>query len=350
MSRESLAKLQEAHAFNPAPLRGELHELHVPFDEMTGGHGCEQSLTDALRRGQRVALVGISGSGKSSITQNVLGPLVEGLAPLPITVAIERPEIAQDPAEFAGHLVQLVEQWVVNALPKQAGRGREITTPHGSPGRVSRQRFSVAPQWLSAKVELAYELQQASAQTPLTSSQRMDQARQLLDLIRSEGLQPVLVLDDTDKWLNTTWQPDAAMVRAAFFGRVVRVLAEELATAAVLAVHPAYLEDDEYRSAAVFLDTTIHVPKIPGAAAVGQILGRRAGLALDLADEQSALGQAIDPTALAELYEHYSRHKPDMRKHVLLTAHAALAIACDDNADQIHARHITVAITEANEG
>ena len=62
------------------------------------------------------------------------------------------------------------------------------------------------------------------------------------------------------------------------------------------------------------------------------------------------MGQAIDPTALAELYEHYSRHKPDMRKHVLLTAHAAIAIACDDNADQIHARHITVAITEANEG
>ena len=29
----------------------------------------------------------------------------------------------------------------------------------------------------------------------------------------------------------------------------------------------------------------------------------------------------MDPTALAELFEHYSRHKPDMRKHVLLTAH-----------------------------
>jgi hypothetical protein len=58
----------------------------------------------------------------------------------------------------------------------------------------------------------------------------------------------------------------------------------------------------------VFLDTTILVPKIPGAGAVGQILGRRAGLALDPADEQSALAQAIYPTALAELFEHYSRH------------------------------------------
>jgi hypothetical protein len=100
----------------------------------------------------------------------------------------------------------------------------------------------------------------------------------------------------------------------------------------------------------VFLDTTIHVPKIPGAAAIGQILGRRAGLALVEADEQRALGKTIVPGAVRELFEHYSRHKPDIRKHVLLTAHAALAIACDDNADQIQARHITIAITEANEG
>ena len=343
MSRESLARLQEAHAFNPAPLRGELHELHVPFDEMTGDSGCEQPLGDALRRGQRVALVGISGSGKSSVTQSVLGPLVEGLAPLPITVAIERPAIAQDPAEFAGHLVQLVGQWVAHAMPKKARRGRQIATPAA---RTSRQRFSIAPEWLTAKVELAYELQQASAQTPLSSGQRIEQARQLLDLIRGEGLQPVLVLDDTDKWLNTAWQPDAATVRAAFFGRVIRVLAEELSTAAVLAVHPAYLGDDEYQAAAVFLDSTIHVPAIPGAGAVGQILGRRAALALNLADEPSALTQAIALDATAELFEHYSRHEPDMRKHVLLTAHAALAIACDDDADQIHARHIEVAITE----
>jgi ABC-type hemin transport system ATPase subunit len=348
MSRTSLAKLQEAHAFNPAPLRGELHELHVPFDEMTRGRGCEQSLGDALRRGQRVALVGISGSGKSSVTQSVLGPLVEGLAPLPITVAIERPQIAQDPAEFAGHLVRLVGQWVASAMPKQARRGRGITTSGGSSGRTSKQRFSIAPGWLSAKLELAYELQQASAETPLSSGQRMDQARQLLDLIRAEGLQPVLVLDDTDKWLNTTWQPDAATVRAAFFGRVIRVLAEDLSTAAVLAVHPTYLDDDEYQAAAVFLDATIHVPPIPGTGAVGQILGRRAGLALNLPDERSALRQAIAPDAVAELFEHYARHKPDMRKHILLTAHAALAIACDDDADQIHTRHIDVAITETS--
>jgi hypothetical protein len=128
----------------------------------------------------------------------------------------------------------------------------------------------------------------------------MDQARQLLDLIRADDLQPVLVLDDTDKWLNTTWQPDATTVRSAFFGRVIRVLAEDLSTAAVVAVHPTYLADAEYQSAGS-LDNTIHVPAIPSPAAVGQILGRGAGLALDLEDEQSALDQAIAHDAVRAL-------------------------------------------------
>jgi len=37
-----------------------------------------------------------------------------------------------------------------------------------------------------------------------------------------------------------------------------------------------------------------------------------------------------------------------MRRHILLTAHAALAIACDDGADQIDTRHVEVAITETS--
>lgn len=106
--------------------------------------------------------MGISGSGKSSVTQSVLGPLVEGLAPLPISVAIERPQIALDPAEFAGHLVQLVGQWVVDAMPQQAGRGRDIAHQGRKGGGTTSQRFSIAPGWFTAKLELAYELQQAA--------------------------------------------------------------------------------------------------------------------------------------------------------------------------------------------
>lgn len=68
-----------------------------------------------------------------------------------------------------------------------------------------------------------------TAESPPASGQVVQQAREILELIASDGLKPVLVLDDTDKWLNTSWQDDAERVRGAFFGRVVRIIAEDLA-------------------------------------------------------------------------------------------------------------------------
>ena len=52
------------------------------------------SLAGALRRHERVALVGTSGAGKSSVIAATLHPLVEDLVPLAIPVAVERPEVA----------------------------------------------------------------------------------------------------------------------------------------------------------------------------------------------------------------------------------------------------------------
>ena len=40
-----------------------------------------------------MALVELSGSGKTSVTESVLGLLVEGLAPIPVPVYVETPEI-----------------------------------------------------------------------------------------------------------------------------------------------------------------------------------------------------------------------------------------------------------------
>ena len=51
-------------------------------------------------------------------------------------------------------------------------------------------------------------------------------------MIASDDLRPVILLDDTDRWLLTSYQPHNPTVRSAFFGRVVRILAEDLGTAA----------------------------------------------------------------------------------------------------------------------
>ncbi|NMM32411.1 MAG: hypothetical protein HHJ13_00075 [Phycicoccus sp.] len=348
MSAERLSLLQESHAFDPAPVRQELSDRHVPFDTMTPAPRCEQALDSALRRGQRVAVVGVSGAGKSSVTATVLGPLVEGLVPLPIPVSMEQPQVATDPVAFAAHIVRVVAHWVQTAQPKQAGSARQITNQTQPGQRVRRQRFSVTPEWLSAKLELSYELQQVAAENPPTSGQVLAQARQILDLIASEGLRPVLVLDDTDKWLNTAWQDNAVAVRAGFFGRVIRVIAEDLASAAAVAVHTEYLTDPDYQAAAGFLDATVRVPPVPDAAGVRRILARRAALALgdDISREATVLDGLIDDAAVEILYAHYAGGTPDLRRRILYVAHTALTLACDSGAEVMGPAHLDLAISE----
>lgn len=153
----SLAELHAAHAFEPAPRRSSLHELHVEFDDLMGAPTCEAPLLAALSSGQRVALVGSSGSGKTSVTEWVLGPLREGVAPIHVPVSIEDPEIATSPSEFARHLVGLVRRWVTEGLPKDSGRASRV----GAKPTGRAQRFSMAPSWMGAKVELGYDLRQA---------------------------------------------------------------------------------------------------------------------------------------------------------------------------------------------
>lgn len=84
MSGELLAALQEAHAFDPFPVREDLELYHVPFSRLVGTNHPEENLIDACRRFERVAVVGESGTGKSSLTASVLGPLAEGVAPVSV--------------------------------------------------------------------------------------------------------------------------------------------------------------------------------------------------------------------------------------------------------------------------
>lgn len=332
----SLTELFEAHAFEPAPRRSSLHRLHVEFDELTGSSTCEAALLAALTSGQRVALVGSSGSGKTSVTEWVLGPMREGVAPIHVPVSIEDPAIATSPSDFARHVVGLVRRWVSDGLPKDSGRSSQV----GAKKSSRSQRFTFAPSWMGAKVELGYELKQAVDDDPVTAGERIDQARQLLDIIEGNELRPVLVLDDTDRWLSSSWA-NSQEVRSGFFRKVVRVIAEEFDTAAVIAVHPDYLPDPDYQAAAGFLDARVEVPHLPDAAAVGRLLARRAQVALDR-DEVDGL---VTTDACNALFSNYST-SPNVRVAVLQVAHLALTLAVDDDSASIDQAHVHAAIVE----
>lgn len=348
MSVHGLLQLQAGHAFDPAPRHGELYALHVPFDDLTGGGGCEQVLGAALSRGERVAVVGSSGCGKSSVISHVLNPLVEGLAPLPVPVAIEDPQVATSAVAFAAHLVRTVARYVEYALP-QAGVDAEAVALRTSreiapPRRTRSSRLSVAPSWMGARVELAAELRSASERWPVErpGQEIIDEAQAILDVVTAHGLRPVVVLDDTDKWLQLPGLPDPGELMTAFFAQVPRLLSEQLATATVIAVHENYLGQPGYQASAGFLESTVRVPAVPDHAGLARILSRRAAAHLD-----EEFTELMTEPALEALMEHYAAGATaDLRRRVLFVAHTALTRACDEGADLIAFRHVELAINE----
>jgi hypothetical protein len=332
MSIELLAHLQRAHAFEPVPARHDMPDLHVRFDELTSSTTCEDSAYNSLTRGERVALVGESGAGKSSVIASVMGPLVEGLAPLPIPVTTS-PDAMASGSAFVRHVISTVARLVDLSQPRGSANAQNIVArSRDQPARERTLSMHVAPKWLQdgvvQGVDLGVDLRTVTAQTMVTADEIFDYGREMIAIVRDAGLMPVLVLDDAN--------------RDMFFGTIVRTIAEELRVSMIVAVHPAYLADPAYVDArAGFLDTAITVPHIPSSAGIGRMLSRRAAIALDRdeADEEALIGDIIEASALDQLFQHYSTHRHSIRA-VIQVAHASLTAAVDGGSDLITEGHV----------
>jgi energy-coupling factor transporter ATP-binding protein EcfA2 len=110
VSLDRLLQLDARRAFEATHRYEDLDLFHVRFDELTGRGETEQMLGHMAARGGRVALIGPSGSGKSSVISCVLGPLVEDLPeqiiPIRIPVAAADAETGTEPRLFAQHIVR----------------------------------------------------------------------------------------------------------------------------------------------------------------------------------------------------------------------------------------------------
>src|SRR5262249_13207968 len=142
----------------------------------------------------------------------------------------------------------------------------------------------------------------------------LEEAAELLERIRRNGLLPILVIDDSDSWLNVAGVDRRPLV-AAFFGRVVRAIAD-FPCGLVVAVHHDYLAMDGYRQAAGFLETTIRVPSLGDdpAAGIGRILSHR----LEVHDLAGELGNVIDNDVILALARSYAGPATKSLRSILL--------------------------------
>lgn len=277
MSLALLQQLRAANAFDHYPLFEALGELHVPFDSLVPGARVEARLDEALRRRGRVALVGGSGSGKSSGVSHVLGPMVEGLAPILIRVGVLPSAEVVEPVNVAAYLIKTVaERARQSGLidDRSAGRAREraAQTESVRMERSLRGSASVGFSWVSAGLGKDLVSQTEAASITITPDERFEVVQQILGRISEEGLEPVLVFDDTDRWIDHLGHENPRLVVESFFGRVVRWV-NDLGCAMCVAVHDSYFTPiTPRRELLEAFDTTIDIPSIRRADAVATIL------------------------------------------------------------------------------
>jgi energy-coupling factor transporter ATP-binding protein EcfA2 len=260
MTQEALASLRAGDTLAQTLPFEQLEAYHVPFDELTGDNSVEHQLQYWSTRGGKVALIGDSGAGKSSVMASTFGvfssALPDHVVPTRIPVALAGEAVA-DIGAFGRHVVGHILNWAAPETltdAEQVEIANKLADLEQRSGRRRRAGFSLGTgRWLPIDAGLGGDLTGAAAdfERHLGNGDAVQALRRLVELFRARDLEPFLVFDDTDAWLQLPGQEEAARnLATGFFGSNVRMLTREIDCGFVLAVHRSYLALPAYQGVA----------------------------------------------------------------------------------------------------
>lgn len=342
MSAEVLAALLDANAFVPSPLFDDLLGCHVPFDDLVPGTRVESALGEKARRGRAVALVGPSGCGKSAVSTFVLGDVTSDFAPIRAPVFYETKETILEPSRFARYLLQrlLAAAESVAAITSAEkaqlliDASERVTTPTKTIGH--KAGVGVELPWL-LKADAAREVSAiiGGADLERSTDDVLGTVDRVIEVLYANGLVPMIVLDDTDRWLRIG-ETDRRELVAAFFGTIVRMLAER-GCGLVVAVHESYFGIEEYRvGTRGFLTESIRLPALNSTEQLASILRHRVALQI----ESASLADVFDEGVVANCFNYYETAWAKSLRWTLQAVHDALTLACADGTERIVLSHL----------
>jgi hypothetical protein len=321
MSVGLLTQLQDIRAFDPRVPFSELGFLHVPFEKMLGAD-VETRVAESIVRGERVALIGTTGNGKSSTASYVVTPTNEEIVAFQIGVTVEDPSLLMSPGGFAQHVVRRIAREAIEVSESQRIQ-LELDVADAQVVRPERARRTTAK--INAKIfELSGELGNVSSsvEQPRSAHELIDALDHALELVRTTGAVPVLVIDDSDTWLEVG-DERLRTTRRAFFGPVMRMLAERNC-GLIVAVDERYLDQAEYRPARDGnLPIEVHIPRLHRPDDLALLLGHRVEQV-----EGAQVGDAFTEAVVEEAFAVYSEATMSLRALMRLV-HSALYYAVE---------------------